>query len=80
MRRAMAGQGVDSHLSLPVVEAGLDALAEDFEPFRRLVDLPMAMTAHVVYTAIDAARPATDVQGSSSSRSFAAGSVSRACC
>jgi beta-N-acetylhexosaminidase len=51
--------GVDSHLSLPVVEADLTTLADDFEPFRRLVDLPMAMTAHVVYTAIDPERPAT---------------------
>ena len=51
--------GVDSHLSLPVVEADLAALADDFEPFRQLADLPMAMTAHVVYAAIDPARPAT---------------------
>jgi beta-N-acetylhexosaminidase len=31
----------------------------DFLPFRHLADMPLAMTAHVVYTAIDAARPAT---------------------
>ena len=50
----------DSHLALPVVEASLDALAaSDFEPFRRNADLPAAMTAHVVYTALDPARPAT---------------------
>ncbi len=50
----------DSHHHLPVVEAPLEALrAHDFPPFRALNDAPMAMTAHVVYTAIDAARPAT---------------------
>ncbi|MEL6437492.1 MAG: glycoside hydrolase family 3 N-terminal domain-containing protein, partial [Pseudomonadota bacterium] len=31
----------------------------DFEPFRLHADLPMAMTAHVVYTAYDADNPAT---------------------
>jgi beta-N-acetylhexosaminidase len=50
----------DSHEALPVVEADLDALDRvDFAPFRDLADLPMAMTAHVVYPALDAARPAT---------------------
>ena len=50
----------DSHHDLPVVEASLEELrAHDFPPFRALRDAPMAMTAHVVYTAIDAARPAT---------------------
>lgn len=50
----------DSHHDLPVVEASLDELrAHDFAPFRALADAPMAMTAHVVYTAIDAKRPAT---------------------
>ena len=50
---------VDSHLELPVVEAGAAELGEtDFAPFRALNDLPMAMTAHVVYAALDAA-PAT---------------------
>src|SRR5690606_9189450 len=40
---------VDSHLELPVVDAAIDELsAHDFEPFRRLADLPFAMTAHVV--------------------------------
>ena len=52
--------GADSHAALPVVDAAREALeAHDFEPFRSLCDMPMAMTAHVVYTAIDAARPAT---------------------
>ena len=50
----------DSHLALPVVDAPYDALdAWDFAPFRALSDMPMAMTAHVVYTAIDRQRPAT---------------------
>lgn len=52
--------GVDSHLSLPVVDTPLDQLeAIDFLPFAALADAPMAMTAHVVYTAIDAKLPAT---------------------
>lgn len=50
----------DSHLELPVVKARLAELeARDFAPFRVLSDMPMAMTAHVVYTAIDRSRPAT---------------------
>jgi len=50
----------DSHLALPVVDASLEDLdARDFAPFKVLSDMPMAMTAHVVYTAIDAKRPAT---------------------
>jgi beta-N-acetylhexosaminidase len=50
----------DSHLALPVVRASVDELeAVDFVPFRHLADAPMAMTAHVVYAAIDTVRPAT---------------------
>lgn len=50
----------DSHLALPVVDASYDDLdARDFAPFRVLSDMPMAMTAHVVYTAVDPKRPAT---------------------
>jgi len=50
----------DSHHDLPVVEASLDELrAHDFAPFKALADAPMAMTAHVVYNAIDTQRPAT---------------------
>jgi beta-N-acetylhexosaminidase len=50
----------DSHLELPVVKAKLLELdIRDFAPFRVLSDMPMAMTAHVVYTAIDRNRPAT---------------------
>ncbi len=50
----------DSHVGLPVVEASTDSLAAvDFAPFRALSDAPWAMTAHVLYRAFDAARPAT---------------------
>ena len=51
---------VDSHLDLPVVEASLAELeAQDFPPFHQLRHAPWAMTAHVVYTALDAHAPAT---------------------
>jgi len=50
----------DSHLALPVVDVPMEALeAVDFPPFEALSDMPMAMTAHVVYRAIDRRRPAT---------------------
>ena len=50
----------DSHLELPVVDASWDELdARDFAPFRVLSDMPMAMTAHVIYSAVDRKRPAT---------------------
>jgi beta-N-acetylhexosaminidase len=50
----------DSHLELPVVSAPLAELAAaDFAAFRACADLPAAMTAHVVYTAIDPDYPAS---------------------
>ncbi|MBP5855740.1 beta-N-acetylhexosaminidase [Marivibrio halodurans] len=50
----------DSHLELPRVTASLAALEErDFPPFAALGDCPLGMTAHIVYDAIDPARPAT---------------------
>ncbi len=50
----------DSHLALPVVDAPAAELrARDFRPFAALADMPMAMTAHVVYTALDPDAPAT---------------------
>jgi len=50
----------DSHESLPVVETEHEELSRtDFVPFRSLSDLPLAMTAHVVYAAIDHERCAT---------------------
>ncbi|WP_230532010.1 beta-N-acetylhexosaminidase [Microvirga roseola] len=52
--------GADSHLALPVVDASREELEKhDFAPFRMLTDMPLAMTAHVVYTALDPERPAT---------------------
>ena len=42
----------DSHFDLPVVPVPAETLdAVDFAPFKVLNDLPMAMTAHVVYEA-----------------------------
>ena len=50
----------DSHLALPVVETPREELeAHDFPPFRILADMPLAMSAHVVYTALDPERPGT---------------------
>jgi beta-N-acetylhexosaminidase len=50
----------DSHAALPVVNAPRAVLeASDFAAFRPLAGLPMAMTAHVVFTAIDPVSPAT---------------------
>ena len=50
----------DSHHDLPVVHADLATLeAWDFVPFKALSDMPLAMTAHVVFDAIDPKRPAT---------------------
>ena len=50
----------DSHDELPRVDASREDLVEvDFTPFRALKDLPMFMTAHVLYTAYDSDQPAT---------------------
>jgi beta-N-acetylhexosaminidase len=49
----------DSHLELPVVSASRAELERDFAPFRANAALPAAMTAHVVYEALDPAGPAT---------------------
>lgn len=58
----MPGHGratMDSHFNLPLVDAPHDVLAaHDFAAFKALTDLPMAMTAHLVYSAIEP-RPAT---------------------
>jgi beta-N-acetylhexosaminidase len=51
---------VDSHHDLPVVDVPREVLERtDFEPFRRLAQQPWAMTAHVVYRAIDPGLPAS---------------------
>jgi beta-N-acetylhexosaminidase len=50
----------DSHFRLPVVDASRAELERtDFAAFLPLADLPMAMTAHVVFSALDPAHPAT---------------------
>jgi beta-N-acetylhexosaminidase len=58
----MPGHGralCDSHVELPVVDADEAALENDLEPFITLRDSPLGMTAHVVFTAWDADRPAS---------------------
>jgi beta-N-acetylhexosaminidase len=50
----------DSHHELPVVDSAYGALERaDFHPFAVNADLPIAMTAHVVYSALDPSAPAT---------------------
>ncbi|MGX0962860.1 beta-N-acetylhexosaminidase [Bradyrhizobium japonicum] len=50
----------DTHFKLPTVDAPRDELDRtDFAAFKPLADLPMAMTAHVVFSAVDHAHPAT---------------------
>jgi beta-N-acetylhexosaminidase len=52
--------GADSHLDLPVVDTAVaDLERTDFVPFMALADLPAAMTAHVLFSAIDAEAPAS---------------------
>ena len=59
----MPGHGrarLDTHKELPRVDAPLaDLMQQDFAPFRALRDLPMAMTAHIVFAAVDPHAPAT---------------------
>lgn len=51
---------VDSHLALPRVDVPLAELeARDFAPFRKLNDLALGMTAHIVFDALDPEKPAT---------------------
>jgi len=51
---------VDPHFDCPVVDAGIEDLrATDFRPFVALRDAPWAMVAHLVFTQIDAERPAS---------------------
>jgi beta-N-acetylhexosaminidase len=49
----------DSHKILPLVDASDEELAADLAPFQALRGAPMAMTAHLLYTAWDPERPAT---------------------
>ncbi|RZJ85660.1 MAG: beta-N-acetylhexosaminidase [Brevundimonas sp.] len=59
----MPGHGrafADSHRELPTVHADLETLdGWDFAPFKAMSDMPIGMTAHIVFTAIDRKRPAT---------------------
>jgi beta-N-acetylhexosaminidase len=58
----MPGHGraeADSHAQLPNVDAGTQALAQDISVFKALYDAPMAMTAHVVFDALDPNFPAS---------------------
>jgi beta-N-acetylhexosaminidase len=51
---------LDSHHACPVVKTGAEELSHtDFAPFRALAGMPWAMTAHIVYMAIDPTAPAT---------------------
>ena len=48
----------DSHLELPHVDTKPDVLVKtDFAPFKALNDAPAAMTAHIVYSALDDTAP-----------------------
>ena len=59
----MPGHGrarVDSHLELPCVDADIATLdSVDFATFKALADLPLGMTAHLLYTGIDNRNPGT---------------------
>ena len=63
MIKHMPGHGrvtVDPHDILPTADVDLATLeSQDFVPFRALADAPWGMTAHVIYPALDAERPAT---------------------
>jgi len=55
---------VDSHHACPVVETETDELSRtDFAPFHALAAMPWAMSAHIVYRAIDMTAPATLSRG-----------------
>ena len=63
MIKHMPGHGrarADSHKELPRVDTARAVLHDtDFHPFAALNDMPCAMTAHVMFTDIDAEFPAT---------------------
>ena len=50
----------DSHHEMPRVEASFEELNEsDFRPFRALNDMPLGLSAHVCFSALDADAPGT---------------------
>jgi beta-N-acetylhexosaminidase len=52
--------GVDSHHACPSIKTSCEELARtDFAPFRALATMPWAMTAHIIYAAVDPTVPAT---------------------
>jgi beta-N-acetylhexosaminidase len=58
----MPGHGraeADSHAQLPRIDVGSQALAQDISIFKALSDAPMAMTAHVIFDALDPDLPAS---------------------
>ena len=58
----MPGHGrstTDTHKEMPTVTAGDAELEADLAPFRALRDAPLGMTGHLLFTAWDAANPAT---------------------
>ncbi|MEO0666121.1 MAG: glycoside hydrolase family 3 protein [Pseudomonadota bacterium] len=59
----MPGHGravVDSHTAPPLVDAPLSELsAVDFAPFKALSDLPLGMTGHMIFDALDPGVPTT---------------------
>lgn len=51
----------DTHDGLPHVDTSLDELrTSDFASFTALADMPLGMTAHIVFEAVDPNAPATD--------------------
>ncbi|MGV6838839.1 MAG: beta-N-acetylhexosaminidase [Planktomarina sp.] len=50
---------LDSHHDLPRVDEGMDRLKEDFAPFKAFKDMPMGMSAHIVFQALDPHTPGT---------------------
>ena len=50
---------VDSHLELPRVHATYDELQTDFEPFKEFKNSPFAISAHIIFAALDENNPAT---------------------
>ena len=50
----------DSHLSLPKINSKIDILEKtDFQIFKNLADYPFAMSAHIIYDALDKKLPIT---------------------